>query len=148
MWGPDGFLDTAAVLAVMDLVISCDTSIAYLAGALVRRLWIALNRTPEWRWQRQRTDTVWYPTARLFRQETNGDWDMVFALMTDELVQLLQAQSGVSQDRALVSRKPAPRVEVSWGDFLDRIAILEVKSGHSATLDASATLARELKRLQ
>ena len=70
--GPDGFLDTAAVLALMDLVISCDTSIAHLAGALGRPLWIALNRTPEWRWQRQRTDTIWYPTARLFRQETNG----------------------------------------------------------------------------
>ena len=146
--GPDGFLDTAAVLALMDLVISCDTSIAHLAGALGRRLWIALNRTPEWRWQRQRTDTVWYPTARLFRQETNGDWDRVFALMTDELVQLLQAQAGVSQDRAPDSRKPAPCVEASWGDLLDRIAMLEVKSRRPASLDASAALARELERLK
>jgi tetratricopeptide (TPR) repeat protein len=146
--GPDGFLDTAAVLALMDLVISCDTSIAHLAGALGRRLWIALNRTPEWRWQRQRTDTVWYPTARLFRQETNGDWDRVFAMMTDELAQLLQVKSGVSQDRALDSRKPAPCVEVSWGDLLDKIAILEVQSKHSASLDSSAAMARELKRLK
>ena len=59
--GPDGFLDTAAVLALMDLVISCDTSIAHLAGALGRQLWIALNRTPEWRWERQRTETRLVP---------------------------------------------------------------------------------------
>jgi tetratricopeptide (TPR) repeat protein len=146
--GPDGFLDTAAVLAVMDLVISCDTSIAHLAGALGRPLWIALNRTPEWRWQRQRTDTIWYPTARLFRQETNGDWDGVFSRMTEELAQLLQARADASQERASASGKLAPCVEVSWGDLLERIAILEIKAKRPASRDAVADVGRELDYLK
>ena len=146
--GPDGFLDSAAVLALMDLVISCDTSIAHLAGALGRPLWIALNHTPEWRWQRQRTDTIWYPTARLFRQETNGDWDGVFSRMTEELVQLLQARADASQERASASRKPAPCVEVSWGDLLERIAILEIKAKRPARRAAGADVGRELDYLK
>jgi tetratricopeptide (TPR) repeat protein len=146
--GPDGFLDSAAILAVMDLVISCDTSIAHLAGALGRPLWIALNRTPEWRWQRQRTDSVWYPIARLFRQETNGDWDGVFSRMTEELAQLLQAQADESQERTSASRKPAPCVEVSWGDLLERIAILEIKTKRPACRAAIADVARELEHLK
>ena len=146
--GPDGFLDTAAVLALMDLVISCDTSIAHLAGALGRPLWIALNHSPEWRWQRQGTDTVWYPTARLFRQETNGDWDGVFSRMTDELVQLLRARAGMSQERASASRKPVPCVEMSWGDLLDRIAILEIKAKRSASRLTAANVTRELNHLK
>jgi hypothetical protein len=146
--GPDGFLDSAAVLALMDLIISCDTSIAHLAGALGRRLWIALNRTPEWRWQRQRTDTVWYPAARLFRQETNGDWDGVFSRMRNELVQLLQTRAGMSREPASESRRPAPRVELSWGDLLDRIAMLEAKSKRPASSDAIAALLCELQRLK
>jgi tetratricopeptide (TPR) repeat protein len=143
--GPDGFLDSAAILALMDLVITCDTSIAHLAGALGRRLWVALNHTPEWRWQRQRTDTIWYPTARLFRQETNGDWDGVFSRMTDELVQLLEARAGRLQERA---RKPLPRVEVSWGDLLERIAILEIKAKRSASGAAVANVTGELNHLK
>ena len=77
--GEHGFLNSAAVLGAVDLVISCDTSIAHLAGALSRPVWIALNRDPEWRWQRQRDDSIWYPAARLFRQQTLGDWGSVFA---------------------------------------------------------------------
>jgi tetratricopeptide (TPR) repeat protein len=146
--GPDGFLDTAAVLAVMDLVISCDTSIAHLAGALGRPLWIALNRTPEWRWQRQRTDTIWYPTARLFRQETNGDWDQVFSRMTEELAQLLQVGADASQERAFAARKPAPCVQVSWGDLLERIAILGIKANRPACRAAVADVMRELDHLE
>jgi tetratricopeptide (TPR) repeat protein len=146
--GPDGFLDTAAVLALMDLVVSCDTSIAHLAGALGRRLWIALNRTPEWRWQRQRTDSIWYPTARLLRQETNGDWDGVFSRMADELVQLLHVRANKSRERATASQKPAARVEVSWGDLLERIAILEMKAKRPACGDAVADVARELDHLK
>jgi tetratricopeptide (TPR) repeat protein len=146
--GPDGFLDSAAILALMDLVISCDTSIAHLAGALGRRLWIALNRTPEWRWRRQRADTVWYPTARLFRQETNGDWDGVFSRMRNELLQLLQTRKGVSRERGSISRKAAPRVELSWGDLLDRIAMSEAESKRRPGPDANAALLCELQHLK
>jgi tetratricopeptide (TPR) repeat protein len=146
--GPDGFLDSAAVLALMDLVISCDTSIAHLAGALGRRLWIVLNRIPEWRWQRQRTDSVWYPTARLFRQETDGDWDGVFSRMTDELAQLLEAQKGASEKLAAASLKRAPCVEILWSDLLERVAILEIKAKRPACGAAVADVLRELDHLK
>jgi tetratricopeptide (TPR) repeat protein len=145
--GADGFLDSAAVLALMDLVISCDTSIAHLAGALGRPLWIALNHSPEWRWQRQGTETIWYPTARLFRQETNGDWDGVFFRMANELVQLLRARAG-TQERASASRKTMPCVETSWGDLLERIAILEIKAKRSDSAAATANVTRELDHLK
>jgi hypothetical protein len=83
--GPDAFLDSAAVMMNLDLVISSDTVIAHLAGALARPTWIALPHAPDWRWLLQRDDTPWYPTARLFRQRTAADWDHVFAHMAREL---------------------------------------------------------------
>src|SRR6185312_17150176 len=74
--GPDAFLDTAAVMAGLDLIISSDTSIAHLAGALARPVWVALNAAPDWRWLLDRADSPWYPTMRLFRQpDTNRSWE-------------------------------------------------------------------------
>jgi hypothetical protein len=69
--------DTAAHIAELDLVISVDTSIAHLAGALGTPVWILLPYAPDWRWQLSRTDSPWYPTARLFRQPRRGDWSAV-----------------------------------------------------------------------
>jgi tetratricopeptide (TPR) repeat protein len=66
--GPDAFLDAAAVMAGLDLVICSDTAVAHLAGALRRPVWVALNATPDWRWMVGRHDSPWYPTMRLFRQ--------------------------------------------------------------------------------
>lgn len=77
--GADAFLDTAAVMAGLDLVISSDTSIAHLAGALGRPVWTALPLSPEWRWLLNRSDSPWYPSMRLFRQTTDGDWTTVIA---------------------------------------------------------------------
>ncbi len=91
--GEHGFLDAAAVMEVVDLVVSCDTSMVHLAGALGRPVWIALNEAPEWRWGRDRTDNVWYPTARLFRQDSRGDWDGVFVRMAHALTQRLNERS-------------------------------------------------------
>jgi tetratricopeptide (TPR) repeat protein len=68
------FADTAAVIANLDLIISVDTSVAHLAGALGKPVWILLPSTPDWRWLLNRTDSPWYPTARLFRQSRLGDW--------------------------------------------------------------------------
>lgn len=73
--GADGFVDTAAVMANLDLVLTCDTSIAHLAGALGRPTWVLLQAVPEWRWMLERTTSPWYPTMRLFRQRRAGDWD-------------------------------------------------------------------------
>ena len=69
----------AALIDALDLVISVDTSNAHLAGALARPLWVLLPFAPDWRWQLDRTDSPWYPTARLFRQEEPGGWDRVVA---------------------------------------------------------------------
>jgi tetratricopeptide (TPR) repeat protein len=83
--GPHAFLDTAAAMMALDLVISADTAPAHLAGALGRPVWIALKRVADWRWMLDRDDTPWYPTAWLFRQDAPGDWAGVFARMARAL---------------------------------------------------------------
>ncbi len=87
--GPDydngDFFDTAAVVAGLDLVISADTSVAHLAGALGRPVWVALPAAPDWRWLIDREDSPWYPTMRLFRQAKPRDWDGVFVRIAEEL---------------------------------------------------------------
>jgi tetratricopeptide (TPR) repeat protein len=83
--GDDAFIDTAAIMSHLDLVITSDTSIAHLAGALARPAWVALKHVPDWRWLLGRQDNPWYPTLRLFRQETAGDWKPLFAKIEQEL---------------------------------------------------------------
>jgi tetratricopeptide (TPR) repeat protein len=84
----EDFADTAALIAQLDLVISIDTSVAHLGGALGLPVWIMLPFSPDWRWLRDRSDSPWYPTARLFRQAQRGDWDdvvrRVAAALSDE----------------------------------------------------------------
>ncbi len=82
--GPDAFVDTAAAMANLDLIVTVDTSIAHLAGALGRPVWVALKQVPEWRWMLEREDSPWYPSMRLFRQQTRGDWSDVFNRMARE----------------------------------------------------------------
>lgn len=83
--GPDAFLDTAALMMHLDLIVTSDTSVAHLAGALGRRVWVALQHVPDWRWLLDRGDSPWYPTMRLFRQPRPGAWGEVFAAMVREL---------------------------------------------------------------
>jgi tetratricopeptide (TPR) repeat protein len=78
-------LDTAALCECMDLVISSCTSIAHLAGALGRPLWILLGFNADWRWLEDRDDSPWYPTARLYRQAASGDWDGVIERVAADL---------------------------------------------------------------
>jgi tetratricopeptide (TPR) repeat protein len=86
--GPDAFVDTAAVMASLDLVITSDTAIAHLAGAMGRPVWVALRAVPDWRWMLGCADSPWYPTMRLFRQATRDDWAPVFAQMAQELARM------------------------------------------------------------
>ncbi len=74
-----------------DLVITSDTAVAHLAGALARPVWVALKRVPDWRWMLDRPDSPWYPTMRLFRQQAAGDWRQVFVEIERALAALLQS---------------------------------------------------------
>jgi hypothetical protein len=84
------FMDTAAIMKNLDLVITSDTSVPHLAGALSVPVWIALPHVAGWQWLRDRPDTPWYPTARLFRQKTPGDWNGVFHEIRSALAGLVR----------------------------------------------------------
>jgi hypothetical protein len=79
------FEDTAAILNVVDLLISVDSSPVHLAGALGRPAWVMLPFIPDWRWLLARDDTPWYPSVRLYRQSQRGDWDGLISKMAEEL---------------------------------------------------------------
>ena len=79
------FAETAALISLLDLVVTIDTSVAHLAGALGKPVWIMLHHAADWRWLLDRNDSPWYPTARLFRQNQAGDWDGVVANVVREL---------------------------------------------------------------
>ena len=116
--GSDAFVDTAAAMAHCDLIITCDTSIAHLAGALARPVWVALKSDAEWRWMRERADSPWYPTMRLFRQSQRGVWIDVVDAMARELARTL-------------SHRASPRMIVapcSIGELIDKITILRIKT--------------------
>jgi tetratricopeptide (TPR) repeat protein len=83
------FADTAAALANLNLLITVDTAVAHLAGALGKPVWILLTRNPDWRWLLDREDSPWYPTARLFRQSAAGDWSSVISRVHLELQQFV-----------------------------------------------------------
>jgi tetratricopeptide (TPR) repeat protein len=77
--------ETAALMATLDLVLSVDTSVAHLAGAMGLPVWVLLPHLADWRWMDHREDSPWYPTARLFRQPSPGDWTSLAAKLRDEL---------------------------------------------------------------
>jgi len=81
------FADTAALIMNLDLVISVDTAVAHLAGALGKPVWILVPANGEWRWLEKRADSPWYPTARLFRQRVLGDWRSAIEAMRDALAE-------------------------------------------------------------
>lgn len=86
--GPDAFLDAAAILSRLDLVVTTDTALAHLAGALARPTWLLLKFAPDWRWLTRRDDSPWYPTMRLYRQSRPGDWDSVVSRVAQDLAAL------------------------------------------------------------
>ncbi len=113
----DDFMDAAAVLKNLDLVISVDTAIAHLAGALGIPVWVALPFAPDWRWLMGREDSPWYPTMRLFRQTRPGQWEDVFHHIAEALQRRLAAPAEL---------RPIT-VEIAPGELIDKITILEIK---------------------
>jgi hypothetical protein len=79
------FADTAALVAALDLIITVDTAVAHLAGALGKPVWLLSRHDACWRWGRDRADSPWYPTMRLFRQTTPGDWAGVMQRVAEAL---------------------------------------------------------------
>ena len=136
--GADTFVDTAAAMTQLDLIVTCDTSIAHLAGALARPAWVALKTDAEWRWLTERSDSPWYPTLKLFRQTRRGDWMGVFEAMADELGSMLSARGSCEPILA-----PCP-----VGDLIDRITILRIKAERIVGEDKRANVARELHLLE
>lgn len=95
----DDFADTAAAIENMDLVISVDTAVAHLAGALARPVWTLLPFAPDWRWMLGREGSPWYPTMRLFRQPEPGGWDAVFERTAEQLQTLVNKQGTESPEQ-------------------------------------------------
>ena len=131
------FLDTAAVMKSLDLVISSDTSIAHLAGALGVPVWLAIPYSPDWRWLLGRKDSPWYPTMRLFRQEHRGNWEHVFR----KIASALAAHIGVSLPARVVT------IEVAPGELIDKITILEIKDQRIGDAAKLANVRAELATL-
>jgi Flp pilus assembly protein TadD len=136
--GDDAFVDTAALMTCLDLIVTCDTSIAHLAGALALPVWVALKIDAEWRWLTGRADSPWYPTMRLFRQSRRGVWRDVFEAMALEVA-------------ALAARRAAPRMistPCSLGELIDKITILRVKAERIREKEKLDNVNRELALLE
>jgi hypothetical protein len=119
------------VACCLDLVVTSDTAVAHLAGALGVPTWVALPHAPDWRWLLGREDTPWYPTLRLFRQGAPGDWGGVFARMAETLRGRAASPGG----------QPA--------ELLDGLAALdaELRAAHEAAREAEGRRAELLRRL-
>jgi hypothetical protein len=85
----DDFATTAALIEQLDLVITVDTAVAHLAGALGKPVWVMLPFVPDWRWMWQRSDSPWYPTMRLFRQAARGEWLPVVEAVREALAEFV-----------------------------------------------------------
>lgn len=129
--GPS-FRDTAAIIGNLDLIISVDTAIAHLAGALGAPVWLLLSDVVDWRWLRARRDTPWYPTMRLFRQKRLGDWTPAINDVRTELMAELTRRT-----------RCGCRIEVTPGELIDRLTIIALKHEHMRHADQRAQLERE-----
>jgi hypothetical protein len=130
----------------VDLIVTSDTAIAHLAGALGRPVFLALKHVPDWRWLMHRNDCPWYPTMRLFRQPEKGDWKSVFeqfASCVEELVTKRDPQLMENSRQTATLAIPA-----AVGDLIDRITILEIKESQIAEPTKLANIQFELAMLQ
>jgi tetratricopeptide (TPR) repeat protein len=198
--GPDAFMDSAAAMSLCDLIITSDTAIAHLAGALGVPTWVALKQTPDWRWLLDRQDSPWYPSMRLYRQKRANNWDDEFEdiqadikrVMIGEALSLdtpqarhqttapanaqppsnLEAQNSSApvidksstptpQSSPAIKHKqvkmtsnektadllPMPQAPIAWGEFIDKLTILEIKSVKITERKALTHVLKELSQL-
>ncbi|WP_084143720.1 DUF6165 family protein [Methylocapsa acidiphila] len=159
--GPDAFIDCAAAMAALDLIVTSDTAIVHLAGALGRPVFAALKQVPDWRWLLEREDCPWYPTMRLFRQTERDQWKPVFDRIADGVAAQIAGQgeclpkSADSAEAASRERiESAPRrlaritIPAAIGELVDKITILEIKETRVSDPAKLANIRHELRLLR
>jgi hypothetical protein len=129
--GGQAFLDSAAVMMSLDHIVTVDTSILHVAGALGRPTSLLLRREPDWRWLARESDTVWYPSVTLYRQKKSGEWDLPMGMLCEALRNKEHAvpevaPSSVTQEALLDPQRPL--MPVSIGELADRRGILDLKA--------------------
>ncbi len=130
------FLETAAIIANCDLVITSDTSVAHLAGGMGKTTWLLLHKVPDWRWGLEGDTTFWYPSMRLFRQRERGNWNEVMERVAEALQE--HFRSSLTPDEPATAPQPAIKPEpiqdilapISLGELIDKITILQIKTQH------------------
>lgn len=133
------FADTAAVLKAVDLVITSDTSVVHLAGALGCRTWVMLHAYPDWRWMLGREDSPWYPGMRLFRQPRLGDWDTPMASMVAALRELATGYPLPGEAATIASSPPEATAPLA-------LAVYQDSQYEQALAYCDALLARDARR--
>ena len=123
------FGDTAAVIAQLDLVISVDTSVVHLTGALGKPVWVLLSEPADWRWLTEREDSPWYPTARLFRQKRRGDWDEVIVRVKEALREWVAAGGKAPELPQRSEPMPKPRMGRAPRRIAGLSAVTEARVG-------------------
>lgn len=113
------YSDTAAAIDALDLVVTVDTSVAHLAGALGKPVWVLLPKIADWRWLENRNDSPWYPTMRLLRQQNAGDWQGVVARVVDDLAAWRGSGSRTLANSSTLHSPPISDAETSRGSFRD-----------------------------
>jgi len=129
--GGQAFLDSAAVMMSLDHIVTVDTSILHVAGALGRPTSLLLRREPDWRWLARESDTVWYPSVTLYRQKKSGEWDLPMGMLCEALRNKEHAvpevaPSSVTQESLVDPQRPL--MPVSIGELADRRGILDLKA--------------------
>lgn len=120
----NNFLDTAKIINQLDLIISVDTAVVHLAGAIGKPVWNLLPFLPDWRWLLNRNDSPWYPTMRLFRQPKIGDWESVFVEIKDALVKVINNPHELI---TLTNSQPIPDViyTINLGENLNTLPLIK-----------------------
>ena len=147
------FLETAAIIANCDLVITSDTSVAHLAGGMGKATWLLLHKVPDWRWGLAGQTTFWYPSMRLFRQTESGNWNEVMERVAEELLRHFGSNHEATQPAK--APKQASKAEpiqtilapISLGELIDKITILQIKTQHLQGT-ALANVTKELDALE
>lgn len=124
------FSDTAGILSHLDLVVTIDTAVAHLAGAMGKPTWILLPFVPDWRWLLNRTDSPWYPSVKLYRQSRSGDWSSPMELVTKDLQKLVEVHP-----QAVVIGHPCQALAADDGACFNKGVELQSKGDFSAALE-------------